>query len=270
MTHLFDPPSREKSVNPFDAFIDPFTYPTEGVYNRSGYWRPLPERYIELGWRIHLHFRGIYKPMGNREPRDYCITLEWPEVNNHLLRWNNTSRQRADTHAGLAKLASSQYEGAVLVEVMEFMKLPKGTKGVLPCYKRLQLLDLCDALSAKTFQHPALAIDLRSKPSLVKIDRKTGSAMGRPAIVNDELPKSVIQARAEIVQNLPNSYAEHRIRLLTHFDPKNNLPAFIMYIDERHIGYAIEESADFRAQGIDLFSFPVQLKPIPSEFRDHE
>ncbi|MEO7136604.1 MAG: hypothetical protein ABI037_02700, partial [Gemmatimonadales bacterium] len=155
-------------------------------------------------------------------------------------------------------------ECAVLVEVGEFLQLPKGTPGVLPCTKRLQPLNLCPCSATDTFEaSPNLPV-IAPVAVLNPKDRELGLVI-RPGrlvgLVDDQFPDKLVEGRPEIVKDLPDQDAPYTWIEFKDLDAKDQFPQVRVEIANEFIRLAFLEVGEFSVQQAKLLVCATEFQP---------
>lgn len=188
-------------------------------------WRGLIERYVDRELAIYVEVGERYCERFPNDSRaaEYGVVLYWPwatgfnELETEILQFRRKlNLHRAEVHSG-------QVESAVLVGIREFLEMPQGAFGALPCAKGLVSLDQCDSVLANTLQMYSHAPSIESLfPFLCLENGELILAAGRrlpSGCENYEFPNDVVQRGSKVVDDFADADAPHWIWMLGGMGP---------------------------------------------------
>ena len=249
----------------YDRFMHPATDPAQdwyytGIRNRRA---PIIEGYVNSEIALHLHlFYGAREGIeGSTELQDQegCTVFEWP-IDFGVVPHGDARGKRASEYVvNRLKKCPHKMERAVLVEVGEFMQLPEGTPGVLPCRKRLLGPDECLACGGDTGNRPFKPVLVASLGFEYRELASVGDGRGAAGMVDDKLPNQVVECGAPIVDDLPNLDSPHAVEGLGVLGAECQRPPVLIVLRRESVGFEFTEGLKGGIKLVELLLCPLKL-----------
>jgi hypothetical protein len=200
---------------------------------------------------------------------EYGVVLYWPTLKHHDINRVKRLRDFRELEIKRCQRSGGDVNRAVLVDVREFLEMPKGAfcaldYAVWPCEKGLLRFDQRDGLTAlnaleKLIQPSAFEASLKFEDGKLRFR----CAGGGPT---SKLPYDVIECGAEVVDDLSDADTPHGIWGCIGLDLDGQSLRLSVELDSWSIRVRfIEEFDDFSLQGVHLLPCPLEFQSDTSK-----